>query len=1178
MPLVTHEGLMAVGGLDVDLTFTPATYEKLWDAENNRPHNLFMLVKDPEGNLAYPPYILTRVNGDERRGLKIGGPGVLAELGTTGVGPTSDERDYLSGESILSNGDFALEDLYWRRPSEGSTWSVYGGQAINPGGSKKDDIWEYSLQLPEARPGNEYRATAHTVTGVGTLRTRITFGGRFNPPNLLPNPGFEEDSGAGTSWTTSAHIGVVSAGAHSGAYALRVTPIPKPELIDNGDFSAGAAGWTFGSEFAVISGGLIAYPNPQPQYISDPHLETLSGWTSSIGPVGHPMSDDIQIIADGTHARTGTGVMRVGPVTQHQVFTNAAFEGGFVNWFVSSTDAEPDPTWWSTEATEGNEGSACVRTIGWSTAGAGSGPLIKYLRADSVSGGGVEPYDVNPGESYRYEVYVKAAPGSEGQVYASIQMPHPTVPGHDTWLLTEEIEGTEHADMRWNVLSKEFTVPNNRFQVNALVEFHNHGLGYWYVDTATLTRTRGNRAQTNFDAPISVVSGTTYEISALIKSGDFWSGGNIRIGAVLTGPGVDPQTVGVDEGSTDYEWSRIATEFRPPEGYDTATPFVAGLDITGDSIWLDVFEVTKVENNMAVATHMPFAVIPGQRYQLSADVTSIGATRGEIAVGVTFSGAGQPDQDFEVTPSKLDDLKTKTVSAEVRPPDGYTVATPYVRSTDVMGGVFAIDRIRLTKLDNNSESVNSAVFSLTPERTYRWTQPVWFDTAVERGNVRLGIRCTRAGYDDETFYSSPMDIGEAGGTWQTLRFEFTPSSGYDVGSATVVATDTEGGFIYLDDGEIRDTDTSSVVFDYKVASPVAASPTFTAVAPAGTESVHFSLVAEGRSRTWTVAATSLVRVDKDPSTGDEIIVDILTHPITGEPLAIGPGVVDCPEVIPNDWRPIRYTARGLLDYYSTVVSSPPREYYVTATDPPLLNVAERTTLFGDRTDVIYVDAHIRDPDIHQMEDPDTDVIDRASEIRLIGTNRQNAGGGTTTIESTSQVPVDPEYDYLGRQRTRTKIVSMGTVDHQRYASAMTEDLALLEADPPITVTVALNEIDEATAAVLGLSPRPRPLVGDDVYLFKPTAGLIDPSRSMPVDGQEVFPVRLRLLDRERSHGPGYTVTMRRPDGTSFELEGIINGVEETRITAGSQIPGWKADPGGRAEGLQYYDDRTHQPK
>ncbi len=1177
MALVVKEGILTAGDISVDVNFTPELYDLVWDEHNNQPHMLFMLVFDPSDTLAYPPYVLRRVDGDEK-GLKIGGPGILWALGSGAVGPMIEDREYLSGADMLSNGDFHLNDQYWRRPSEGSLWLASGGKATNAGGRRTDDVFEYALELPPARPGNEYQAIAQGVTAAGRVRIRIVFGGRFNPPNMLVNGDMEDGPGVG--WSAADNIEIVTQQVRNGSYGMRIAPIPKPQLVTNSDFSAGADDWTLGSTFSIASGGLIAGPNEQPQYITDPGFETLVGWTDVLTPA--PMSDDIDLISDGANARDGTGVMRVGPITPHQVLTNADFGSGFDNWFASSNLASPDWTWWTIDPTEGNNGTPCARTIGWSTAGAGSGPLIKYLRADSTNGGGVETYPVKPGESYRLEAYVKGAPGTEGTAYVSIMIPHPTVVGADTWIKTNVLEAPPTDDMRFNIIDREFTIPDNRFEVNCLFEVHDHGLGYWYVDTITLTRTRGNRAQINCDTSITVVPDTRYVLSALLRSGDNMSGGNVRIGVVLTGTGVDPLVVDADKGNTDFEWTRVNIEVRAPTGYDTATPFVAGLDITGDSVWVDAMTFTRVENNSDVTTHDPFDVVADQRYLLSADVTSWGATRGSVTVGVTLTGAGQPDQDVEITPGTLDDFKVKRISTEVRPPEGYTSAVLYVRSTDVEGGEFAIDNLTFTKVDNNSDSTYGDAITVIPERTYRWTQPVFFAAAVERGNVRLGVRCVRAGADDETFYSSPMDKGEAGDTWQTLTFDFTPPSGFDEIIPIVVGTDTEAGYIYLDDGEIRDTDTTTVAFDGLTLNPVDVDFFVNATAPEGSETVRVAVVVPSGTTGVTVGGVSLVRTDQPPATGDEIVADLLTD--AGGPLSIGPGDIDCPETLPADWHIANRTNRAALDQYASVLSVPPREYRVTATDPPLLDCKERSALFVDHapdhptSPVVLVDAHIKDPDVETMDPPEVDVTDRPTHIKVIGAARPLVSGGTTLIGSTAAVPGASEHGYNNRPMVRTEIVSAGTVDHESYASAYASDLAALAADPPLAVSVTLNEISADTAAALGIDARPDYDVGDWIYVYKPKAGLVDMSRSTMIAGTAVFPRRVRVLDRDRSLPPGYYVVMRRPDGSTFPLPGVLHSPDTTRLTVGDRLPGWVVDPQGKAEGLQYLADRQSQPR
>jgi hypothetical protein len=418
-----------------------------------------------------------------------------------------------------------------------------------------------------------------------------------------------------------------------------------------------------------------------------------------------------------------------------------------------------------------------------------------------------------------------------------------------------------------------------------------------------------------------------------------------------------------------------------------------------------------------------------------------------------------------------------------------------------------------------------------------------------------------------------MDKGEAGDTWQTLTFAFTPPSGFDQVVPTIVGTDTEAGNIYLDDGETRDTDTSTVVFDSLTINPVGVNPSVSATAPDGTESVRVAVVAEADSSGWSLDAVSLIRTDQAPANGNTIVPELLAS------TSIGAGDIDCPENIPYDWHLVNLTRRAALDHYANVVSDPPREYRVTATSPPLLDCKERSALFVDHapdhptSPVVLLDA-----DVEEVDPPMVDVTDRPSQIKVIGTERALVSGGTMLIGATAAVPVAPEVGYTGQPMVRTQIVSAGTVDHEGYADAYASDLAELAADPPVAVSITLNEIDTATATILGIDPRPAYDVGDWIYAYKPTAGLESSDYPTVIDGTEAYPQRVRVLDRERSHGPGYYVVMRRPDGTTFPLPGVIYDAERTSLTVGDRLPEWVSDPQGKAEGVAYLADRASRPR
>jgi hypothetical protein len=1153
----TKEEHMALGGFTVDVDFMESLYAELVDDEG-RVRKVHLLFLDANDDLTCAPMLLLGMVGDEE-GLTLTGSGVLWYLGMGAIGPIIVDREYVSGYDKLGNGSFLLGDLDWRRPAEGSLWVVAGGEATCAGGLHVDDVFQ-SDEPFNTRPAYQYLVTAKGVSGVGRLRVRAVFDGRFNPPDLLINGNFE--SGA-SGWTVGPYMAVSPTGGRTGPYALRAAPIAKPELLTNGDFSAGASGWTLGTTFTVSGGTLVAGPNDQPQYVDDPNF--LSGGGDWVG-VG-PNIGDVEIVNEPTEG-FGGWTMRCGPVTQHQVFINADFGDGLDNWYPSSTDAEPHAVW-EVDATEGVDGNACIRTTGWSTGGRPGPETIKYLRADSVLGGGVDTYDVIPGENYRAEAYFKAAPGSEGQALVSLMVIHPTVPDHDIWWHSQELDGVEHSDMRWTTVSIDnVTIPANRFDLNALVEIRNHGLGYWYVDHYTLTRTRGNRAQINYATPIPVVASTRYQLSADVRSDELLQVGGIRIGVILEGDGKPPLVVDTQQGDTDFVWTRVLLDVNPPDGYTTATPFVAALDIIGAPVWVDLVTFTKVEGNSDVTTHSSFAVVPDQRYLLSADVTVSGATRGSVTVGVTLSGDGVPDQDFEVRPGTLDDLKVKAISMEVRPPEDYDTATVFVRSTDVEGGTFAIDNIRFTKVDNNTTSTTGTTFTVIPQRTYRWMQASRSGENLQRGSVRLSVRCT-GGHEDVVFDSSPMSATE--GDWKFIDFSFTPPSGCGTIIPSILATDVEGDSWYLDDGEVRDTDTSTAAFDTIVSNPVGTDHTLAIAAPVGAEHVRVALAAEAYSSAWTVGGVTLQRVGVGVAVATEIVSDLLTDPDTGLPLAIGAGAITCPEIIPEDWVITNQTNRQALDALCNVIARPPLEYHVNISTPPTINVGPPANVFADHSVDSATPFIVKstDIDVEKLPPSRIDMTERSTVVRVAGAERQVVSGGTALIMASAAVPGTPQVDWNRNPLNRARLVSDGTVDHRSYAQALADDLAAEEADPAVSLTFTL----------FGANSRPPTKVGDWIYVHHPEAGFEDLDNPVGMEGETVFPQRTRILTRSRSLGPSHRIVVRREDGTEFDLPGVNWSMQDsTVLTVGERRPDWQRNPSGPSAGVQYQRDRLARPR
>lgn len=232
---------MAAGDVSVDLNWNPDVFDDLTVLIDGklRPRNLYMAVLDADDALVYPPFVLRRVEGG-KDGLRIGGPGVLWEWGSNGIGPTIDDRSYYSGVSVLDDGGFELGNLlYWKR-SEGSTWTTgsdpHSGalSAFHSADTDTDDPLANDRTYP-AEAGQEWTATAWVARGSGSfgrIHLRLAFGGRFAPYDALVHD-----------WTNTSEFPADMDETSPGVF--RVGPNERKQIMLNGGFETGTmANWS----------------------------------------------------------------------------------------------------------------------------------------------------------------------------------------------------------------------------------------------------------------------------------------------------------------------------------------------------------------------------------------------------------------------------------------------------------------------------------------------------------------------------------------------------------------------------------------------------------------------------------------------------------------------------------------------------------------------------------------------------------------------------------------------------------------------------------------------------------------------------------------------------------------------------------------------------------------------
>lgn len=1150
MAAQVEEVLMGMGSYSVGIDYRADLAAEFLN-DQGKPRKVHLLFYDPDDTLIYTGVLLA-VEGDET-GLILSGRNLLWYLGDGEVGPVIVDQEYVSGSNKLSNGGLELEELYWLF-AENTAWALQTGGAhagslalAHSTATAKDDIVQSEEKFP-TRPGYEYVTAGwakRTSGTVGRIRLRTVYEGRFDPPNVLPYGDFEDLIG----WSLAPHIGIFPAAARSGNYGLLFDTIPKPQLVTGSDFSTG---WTVGPTMSTGGGSLLLNEIPKPQYLD--HVE--ADFTASPYVV---YSNAVP-----GNSFSGIGFYRaIGPVGQHKILLNGSFEDGLNHW-VQVAGA------WSTSTAVAIHGANSLTT------GGVAGGAMKSLQADADPGtANVQPFPVAEGEEWRIDGYIRSgdvgtSDEADGECRLEVYIVDQFFPANPSWLNVVTAYGTDLNKADWHYGQTTFSSQPDKPFIVPMLTIYGHTAGSWYGDGIQATRLRGNNTGIYTDE-LDAIPNQRYTFWAYVKS-DARIAGSVSLRLIFKGAGKPDIESSSSLSQTYAQWKLIQVEATCPKGYNIMQAAIDGDDIGGGSFYVDgtYILLQKADNNVDRAPHTPIAVTPDQRYLLSATIQALYFVEsGSVTIGVVLSGDGLDDETVQVEHTFAEDEQDKParVSVEVRPGPGYDTATPFVLSKDVSGGegapLISVSNFTLVKMDNNTDVTESTQFPVTAERTYRAQGYARSGADLQRGTVHFEVRYLGEGRDDiiEEFSAiQPTD-----GDWKLHHFDFTPPSGYNVAALRAISTDVEGATWAVDDLTVVDQDRSTVIFDFP--APIAqhgytlmAQDT---TAPAGAEFVRVEVVAEAGADGYVVDSVNLWRDGVTPATGNAIVADMLSG------LPVVAGSVNCPEVIPYDWLILNRTRRDALSHFCDVVSEPRREYHLNA--DRTLDVGTPATVFADHgpgsaTPVILL---VDDLDVEELPPTVRDVESRPTHVKVIGAERQTVSGAPLLISATSAVPGAAETDWNGLPITRTKIVSDATVDHFGYAQAYADDLAAKEAEPPL----ALN------AKLTGINTRPPFKVGDWIYAYDPEAGLEDAGNATVIEGQPVFPCRVRVLSRTRDLGPQHRIEVRRTDGTTFDLTGILWSAEDaTSLVIGDRFPEWAADPQAQAAGVQYLRDRASSPR
>lgn len=910
-------------------------------------------------------------------------------------------------------------------------------------------------------------------------------------------------------------------------------------------------------------------------------------------------------------------------------------------WFQSTELATPDNDTFYLDPGGGQDGSQAMTTEGF-PAGVGVAEH-KYARADAdANPSGVDAFPVAPGEAYTCQGFVRAAPATDGIAYVAAHIPHPSVPNRERYWISNNLDGaalsTNSPDI-WQRLHVDVTIPANRFEMNFLLEVHGHHAGYWAWDNVTAVRTRGNRAQLNSDTNYRVIPGTKYLFSCMVRSSDDLQVGSIRVGVILSGPGVEDEVKDVDKGFTDYVWSFADVSFTPESPYIYARPFVAAMDIVGEPVYLDHFGLTKTDNNTDQFNGTVIPVVPTQKYELSSDVrSSPDVYRGKVRVGVKLTGPGKAPLDFGV--------EQGPTTPEINSPDEWASylasqpnGTPYE-----------------TFETNSLADPNRGAVGYVQDFDGTWTNGATTPVPVEP-NSKFG--------------------------WVHIRTDVTPPPGYLFATPYVKTTDVEGndpgdvgdpGCFWVDNVSLVKSDNNT---DAITGTAIAVTPERTykvaCKARSGAQlrggTVKLSMRCSGPGRATVIKESAPMGATEDewkdisfdltpPSGCDTVVPDVIATDVDGEfylddfsfidgdeatsvfdevSASTGSGSFALAVTVPDgtDEVTAAYVGESLssgftltnLDLHRGETPVTVGEVFAALLLDPLtgLPLMEPGTVYGD--DVIAFDWTVRNLTLGSAiarlirggvagtsrevrVNPDNTMdLGTAAELfvdHVPGTDEQFIVASTDVIVLGEATLEEADEDLLSRlkvigaERTGASGVPYaitgeavnaadGAVDYYGRPYTRSRLVADSGADhPDYAAALARVLLDQANARgrtagvslsdpVLEGTVRP----GEWIYVADAEAGLDDEANPVAREGRYVFPERIRAVEAQwQIGGPPYRLALRLPDGTEQGIdEELVLWSDATTVTLalGEALVEPDYDDQGGPAGVQFLRRQASDP-
>lgn len=605
------------------------------------------------------------------------------------------------------------------------------------------------------------------------------------------------------------------------------------------------------------------------------------------------------------------------------------------------------------------------------------------------------------------------------------------------------------------------------------------------------------------------------------------------------------------------------------DGLEDWTQTEGTWEVTSYGPWGEVAfpDFPSVGGRAGLAQTVP--VEPNTRYRVSVFVADFTGTDGNAYLQVNeTNGTDTTTNEMRFEPTDGgSNFQVREIEVNTR--EDTTQLSIFLVVTDQTAGTWLFTLARIQKIEGNTCQISLVdPFQIIPGRSYR----AFFETQSEltqvAGDLKVVAQYVSAVSSRDDVYLDVGSIDNTEGFVKLLDYSLNPPSGYDFCYLHLIGKDIYGGGFVVGRGVVLDNDNSTRVIE-AWSSETEAGYTqywedFDRECPEGTERIHVEIVAEEGSAGWVVDDIELRRVNATISTTADVIDYLCRNPNNGAYL-VTPGTIE-DTALPYDQRVRNMTSRTYLKHFSRAVMLT-REWRITPEN--VLSWGTPEALYDDRTDFV-----LKPSDVELLEEPVTEESAENSlqNVKVIGAELHPVGNRHSVLEAIATVDPGDKVDYFGTPWDRTRLVSDATVDHIDYAVSLAEYEAARSAENRQSVRLRVSDT-RALERLGGVK------VGDWIYVYAPDAGLVDGDNEMSIEGEVVWPKRVRLISRSRKCGNGFRAEIRTSDNDLIPLENVQWENETTaEIEVGDWRPEFVSDPMGGAAGGQFMRYRASSPR